>query len=422
MHEIICPHCQKAFKIDEAGYADIQKQVRNEEFKKELQSHVQQHQKDLENATKLAEANIRNALEVEKARKDSEIAELQAKLQATQTENKLAATEALNKKEAEIQSLKATIESFGDKQRLAVTEAVSIIEKNRDSLANELKNKENEKQILESTLKNEFATQLKYRDEEIERLKDMKAKLSTKMVGETLEQHCEIKFNELRATAFKGVYFEKDNDSTTGTKGDYIYRETDADGNEVVSIMFEMKNETDTTATKHKNESFLDKLDKDRKAKNCEYAILVSLLESESELYNGGIVDVSHRHEKMYVIRPQFFIPIITLLRDAALNSMKYKSELAIVRSQNLDITNFEDKIESFKEGFAKNYNDASGRFFEAIKGIEDTIKKLEKTKENLMKSENHLRLANNKAEDLTIKKLTYNNPTMKAKFDELKD
>jgi len=336
-------------------------------------------------------------------------------------------SEKISQKETEILQIKAQLENAEIQKKLSVTEAVQKIEKERDALANEVKTKELEKQNIESTLTQQFNTELqnkdviiKYKEEEIARVKDMKAKLSTKMIGETLELHCENEFNKLRSTAFQKAYFEKDNDSRSGSKGDYIYRENDEQGNEIISIMFEMKNEADATATKKRNEDFLKELDKDRTEKKCEYAILVSKLESDSELYNTGIVDMSHRHPKMFVIRPQFFIQIITLLRNAALNAMQYKSELALVRSQNIDITNFEDKMNKFKEGFARNYDIASRKFNEAIEGIDKTIKELEKTKAALLSSENNLRLANEKTEDLTIKKLTHNNPTMKAKFDEL--
>lgn len=318
--------------------------------------------------------------------------------------------------------MKAKLQTTETEKKLAITEAVNRLEKERDELASELKSKDTEKQLLQSSLKDKHAIELKSKDEMITYYKDMKARLSTKMVGETLEQHCEIEFNKLRATAFQNAYFEKDNDATTGSKGDYIYRETDEAGTEIISIMFEMKNEDDKTATKHKNEDFLRELDKDRADKKCEYAVLVTLLEVGSELYNSGIVDVSHRYPKMYVIRPQFFIPIITLLRNAAASSLKYKSELALVKSQNVDITNFEDNMNTFKEGFAKNYDLASRKFKTAIGEIDKTIDHLQKTKEALLSSENNLRLANNKAEDLTIKRLTRGNPTMTAKFAELSD
>jgi hypothetical protein len=335
----------------------------------------------------------------------------------------------LARKEAEIAEMKSTIEKAEIEKKLTVTEAIQKIEKERDELANNLKNKETEKQLLEKSLKEKFTAELKTKDdiiklkeEEIAMRKDMKLKLSTKMIGETLEQHCETEFNKLRATAFPKAYFEKDNDSKSGSKGDYIYRETDDDGNEIISIMFEMKNEGDETATKKRNEDFLKELDKDRTEKKCEYAVLVSLLESESELYNSGIVDVSYKHSKMYVIRPQFFIPIITLLRNAAMNSLKYKAELALVRNQNVDITNFEEKINTFKDGFARNYDLASRKFKEAIEEIDKTINHLQKTKEALLSSVNNLRLANDKAQDLSIKKLTHGNPTMKAKFEDQSD
>lgn len=422
MNEIICPHCKKAFKVDEAGFADILKQVRDHEFERELLDRIELMEKDKESAVKLAEANTKNELQTEMAKKETELAELKAQRDSLVNELKA-------EKDAEIARLQAKVESADIEKKLAVTEAVNRVEKERDELAGELKNKNTEKQLLETSLKEKFAAELKtkddiikLKDEEIELRKDMKARLSTKMVGETLEQHCETEFNKLRATGFQNAYFEKDNDAASGSKGDYIYRETDDAGNEVISIMFEMKNEGDETATKHKNEDFLRELDKDRSEKKCEYAVLVTLLEADSELYNSGIVDVSHKFPKMYVIRPQFFIPMITLLRNAAMNSLKYKSELALVRAQNIDITNFEDNINKFKEGFARNYDLASRKFKTAIEEIDKTIDHLQKTKDALLSSENNLRLANNKAEDLTIKRLTRGNPTMAAKFEELED
>lgn len=420
MNEIICPNCKKAFKVDEAGFADILKQVRDHQFEEELKNRLFLADKEKESAVKLAEANIKNSLQDLLAKKDKELAELKS-------QSELILSEKLNKKEAEIIQLRAKIGTVEVEKKLAVNEAVQKIEKERDNLANEIKTKELEKQNLESSLKQKFSTELqskdaiiKYKEEEIARVKDMKLKLSTKMLGETLEQHCENEFNKLRATAFQKAYFEKDNDSRSGSKGDFIYKEFDDAGNEIISIMFEMKNEGEETATKKRNEDFLKELDKDRNEKKCEYAVLVSLLETESEFYNSGIVDVSHKFTKMYVVRPQFFIPIITLLRNAAMNSMQYKSELALVKSQNIDITNFEDKINKFKDGFARNYDLASRKFKDAIDGIDKTIKELQKTKDALLSSENNLRLANEKTEDLTIKKLTHGNPTMKAKFDEL--
>lgn len=420
MNEIICPHCKKAFKVDEAGFADILKQVRDHQFEEEIQNRLKLAEKEKESAIKLAEATVRNAVQEQLAKKDRELAEMKA-------QSELALSEKLNKKEAEITQLKAKIDNVEVEKKLAVNEAVQKIERERDSLANEIKTKELEKQNLENSLKQQFSTELqnkdaiiKYKEDEIARVRDMKMKLSTKMLGETLEQHCEIEFNKLRATAFQKAYFEKDNDSKSGSKGDFIYREMDDFGNEIISIMFEMKNESDETSTKKKNEDFLKELDRDRTEKKCEYAVLVSVLEADSEFYNTGIVDVSHRYNKMYVVRPQFFIPIITLLRNAALNSMHYKSELALVRSQNIDITNFEEKINDFKVGFARNYDLASRQFKTAIEEIDKTMNHLQKTKEALLSSVNNLRLANNKTEDLTIKKLTLGNPTMKAKFDDL--
>jgi len=415
MQDIKCPHCEKVFKVDEAGFADILKQVRDHQFEKELHERLEIAEREKASAVKLAESNLKNELQKELAKKDKELMELRA-----EKDRNLA--EELGKKEAELAEMKSKLDKAEVEKKLTVTEAVKQIEKERDDLANNLKSKEHEMQLKEVSLKEKYETELKSKDEMIERYKDMKLKLSTKMVGETLEQHCEVEFNKLRATAFQNAYFEKDNDSSSGSKGDYIYRETDGEGNEIISIMFEMKNEGDETATKKKNEDFLRELDKDRTEKKCEYAVLVSLLEPENELYNNGIVDVSHRYPKMYVIRPQFFIPIITLLRNAALNSLKYKAELALVRNQNIDITNFEDNMNKFKEGFAKNYDLASRKFKTAIDEIDKTITHLQKTKENLLSSENNLRLANNKAEDLTIKKLTRGNPTMTAKFAELSD
>lgn len=422
MNEIICPHCKKVFKVDEAGFADILKQVRDQQFDKELHERLEIAEREKTSALKLAESNLKNTFQEELAKKDKELAELKA-----EKDRNLA--EELGKKEVELAEMKSKLEKADVEQKLTVSEAIKKIEKERDDLNNDLKNKEIEKQLLEKSLQEKYANELKTRDdiikmkdEAIERYKDMKLKLSTKMVGETLEQHCEVEFNRLRATAFQNAYFEKDNDASSGNKGDYIYRETDDSGNEIISIMFEMKNEGDETATKKKNDDFLPKLDKDRTEKKCEYAVLVSLLEADNELYNTGIVDVSHKYPKMYVIRPQFFIPIITLLRNAAMSSLKYKAELALVRNQNIDITNFEDNINEFKEGFARNFDLASRKFKTAIDEIDKTIDHLQKTKDALLSSENNLRLANNKAEDLTIKKLTRGNPTMTAKFEELSD
>lgn len=413
--DIKCPHCGKVFKVDEAGFANILKQVRDHQFEKELHERLELAEKEKTNAIEFAESNLKNTFQEELAKKDKELAELKA-----EKDRNLA--EELGKKETELAEIKSKLDKAEVEKKLTVTETVKKVEKERDDLANDLKSKEHEMQLKEVSLKEKYETELKSKDEMIERYKDMKLKLSTKMVGETLEQHCEVEFNKLRATAFQNAYFEKDNDASSGNKGDYIYRETDEAGNEIISIMFEMKNEGDETATKKKNDDFLPKLDKDRIEKKCEYAVLVSLLEADNELYNNGIVDVSHKYSKMYVIRPQFFIPIITLLRNASMNSLKYKAELALVRNQNIDITNFEDNINKFKEGFAKNYGLASRKFKTAIEEIDKTITHLQKTKENLLSSENNLRLANNKADDLTIKKLTRGNPTMTAKFEDLSD
>lgn len=421
MNEIKCPNCGQVFKVDESGFANIVKQIRDHEFEKELHERETLMQQDKENAVKLAEVTTKAALQDDVAKKDAEIAELKAKIEASGTDKILAITEAVAKVEKERDALASELKSKEVEKQLAVSEAINKVEKERDALAGELKTKESEQKLLEATLKDKHLAELKSKDEMIAYYKDMKAKLSTKMVGETLEQHCEVQFNQIRATAFPTAYFEKDNDIRTGSKGDYIYRESDDNGNEIISIMFDMKNEQDGTATKKKNEDFLKELDKDRIEKGCEYAVLVSLLESDSELYNSGIVDVSHRYPKMYVIRPQFFIPMITVLRNAAMNSLKYKSELALVRNQNIDITNFEENIEAFKSGFARNYDLASRKFKAAVDEIDKTIKGLEKIKDNLLSSENNLRLANNKAEDLTIKRLTRGNPTMTEKFEELK-
>ena len=460
MHEIICPHCSKAFKIDEAGYADILKQVRDGAFEQQLHERLELAEQDKRNAVELAQAKAASDMQKSAIAKDSEIQALKAKLDAGELARKLAVTEALSDvqkerdalanelaqakrdelaatelaeaklasglqnaaatKDAEIQGLKAKLDATELAQKLAITEALNGVQRERDELKNGLARAELEKQLAEQSLKDKYQTQIKDRDDQIERLRDLKARLSTKMVGETLEQHCEIEFNRIRAAAFQRAHFEKDNDARTGSKGDYIFRDSDESGNEIVSIMFEMKNEGDQTATKKRNDDFLKELDKDRTEKGCEYAVLVSLIEPESELYNSGIVDVSHRYSKMYVVRPQFFVPLITLLRNAALNAMKYKFELALVRSQNVDITKFETQLDEFKTSFGRNWRLASEGFEEAIRRIDEAIKDLEKTKEALHKSANNLRLANDKADDLTIKKLTRGNPTMATKFAEL--
>ena len=380
-HEIQCPHCRKAFTIDEAGYADILKQVRDRDFEQQLEQRL-----------------------------------VFATGEATRDLERAAA-----EKEAALRELKARLDAAATAQQLAVTQAVAAVTQERDALKNGLDKAALEKRLAEQALEDKYQTQIRDRDAMIERLKDLKAKLSTKMIGETLEQHCENEFNKLRAVAFSKAYFEKDNDGRTGSKGDYIFRDQDDAGTEIVSIMFEMKNEDDRTATKSRNEDFLKELDKDRNEKGCEYAVLVSLLEPDSELYNTGIVDMSHRYPKMYVVRPQFFIPIITVLRNAAMNAVAYKSELALVKSQQIDVTNFEDKLEAFKAAFQKNYESASNNFEKAIEEIDKTIDRMQKVKEALLGAGRHLRLANDKAQDVTVKKLTRGNPTMAAKFAALK-
>ncbi|MET3514672.1 hypothetical protein ABIC63_002451 [Pseudacidovorax sp. 1753] len=462
MQDIKCPHCGKAFKIDESGYADILKQVRDSDFDRQLHERLELAEQDKRSAVELARAQLASELEKKASAREAEILALKAKLDAGEVARRLAVNEALGSiererdqlahelaqarqeresaarlaearlasevqkaaaaKDAEIQALKSRLDAGDMAQQLAVTQAVGAVEKERDALRNNLERVALEKQVAEQMLKDKYETQIRDRDDAIERLRDMKARLSTKMVGETLEQHCETEFNRIRATAFPRAYFEKDNDARTGSKGDYIFRDLDEDGIEIVSIMFEMKNESDATATRKKNEDFFRELDKDRTEKGCEYAVLVSLLEPESELYNTGIVDVFHRYPKMYVVRPQFFIPMVTLLRNAATKALAYKSELALVKAQNLDITRFETQLDDFKTAFGRNWRLASDGFEEAVKRIDEAIKDLEKTKDALYKSANNLRLANDKAEDLTIKKLTRGNPTMAAKFAELKD
>ena len=438
MHEIKCPNCGKAFTIDEAGYADIAKQIRDHEFEKALHTQLELAEKEKKTAIELAETLVSSKLAKESAKNEAEIERLKAELKSMDVVQRLAVKEAVSvvekerdaatsklekaaaKKDAEIDVLKIELESKDVAKQLAVKEALGTLEKERDDLARDLVAKETEQKLLESTLKEKHGSEVALLNQAIASYKDFKARLSTKMVGESLEQHCEVEFNRLRSAAFPNAYFEKDNDATSGSKGDYIFREDDVTGVEIVSIMFEMKNDSDTTATRKKNDDFLKELDKDRAQKGCEYAVLVSLLEPDSELYNGGIVDLSHRYPKLYVVRPQFFIPIITLLRNAALSTVQVKAELARVQEQNLDVTNFEDKLQTFKVGFARNYNLASDQFQEAIKRIDEAIKDLEKTKESLQKSSNNLRLANDKADGLTIKSLTRGNPTMAAKFAEL--
>ena len=451
MHDIICPHCSKAFKVDEAGYADILKQVRDREFEQQLNKRLA-----------LAEQDKRTAIELAMAKKQSELQELEAQLRSRDVQQQLAVKQAVTasekqrdllatelrqlqdtsataaqvaesrfakeiqtitlQKEGELRDLRAQLDASGIQTKLAVTEALTGVERERDQLRSELGQSELKHQLAAQSMKERYEIQIHDRDQAIERLRDMKARLSTKMVGETLEQHCETEFNRIRAAAFPRAYFEKDNDARTGSKGDYIFRDSDDAENEIVSIMFEMKNESDTTATKKKNDDFLKELNKDRNEKNCEYAVLVSLLEPESELYNSGIVDVSYRFPKTYVIRPQFFIPFITLLRNAALKSQEVKAELALVKAQNIDVTNFEHDLESFKNAFSRNYDLASRRFQTAIDEIDKSIDHLQKTKDALLGADRNLRLANDKAQDVTVKNLPRRNPTMAAKFSELSD
>ena len=530
MNEISCPHCTKAFKIDETGYTEILKQVRDKEFETQLHKRLELAEKQKLDAVELAKAKLSSELKEETQQKEAAIRELQTQLEAKETQQQLALNNAVNsiqkerdnllyqlqqaklatqtaheqaqkdkanaiewteqkvstslqaelqeqksliqalrtqlesgktaqqlaikdavthlekeknelenqlkqaktdgetatkfaeiEKQKKIQELQSLLEAQKVNQRLAITEALSIVEKERDTLKHSLDQAALEKQIAEKSITEIYEIRLKDRDEEIERLKDFKAKLSTKMVGETLELHCETEFNRIRSTAFPRAYFEKDNDIRSGSKGDYIFKDSDEKGTEIVSIMFEMKNENDTTAAKKKNEDFFKELDKDRNQKGCEYAILVSLLEPENDLYNSGIVDVSYRYKKMYVIRPQFFIPMITLLRDAAMNSLSYKNELALVKAQNIDVTSFETDLEDFKSKFGRNYDLASRQFHTAVSEIDKSISHLQKTRDALLKSENNLRLANDKAQDVTVKKLTRKNPTMKEKFEQIK-
>ena len=453
MQEIKCPNCGQVFQVDESGYSQIVQQVRDREFAKELERRKQELEEHKENdltIARLEEEKKHNAAIAEKdneiAEKDKLIEKLKSQIAANETDRKLAVQEAVQEKEKssgavirekedalaekarEVDRLNALLDKAEVQKKLAVSEAIQEKEKELSQketeltkLSGQLESKETESQLFEKTLREQYEEKLKVKDEQIQYYKDFKARQSTKMVGESLEQHCQNQFNSIRMTAFPTAYFEKDNDAKTGSKGDFIFREKDADGTEFISIMFEMKNEMDTTATKHKNEDFFKELDKDRREKGCEYAVLVSLLEIDNEYYNNGIVDVSYRYEKMYVIRPQFFIPIITLLRNAALNSLKYQKELQVVKNQQLDLMNFEENMRSFKDKFAYNYNLASSKFQTAIDEIDKTISHLQKTKEALLSSVNNLRLANQKAEDLSIKKLTKNAPSVRAMFEELR-
>ena len=413
MNEIKCPNCSTVFQINEEDYDSIVKQVRDKEFEREINLRDEQAKIDKENAVKIAES-----------KKDIEITNLKNEIknigESTKNDLEKKFNDELNKKEIEITNLRNEIKLKDSETKLLVQNAVSEKDKEIDNLSNKLELSKSEALLKEKSIKESYEDKIRNKDEQIAYYKDFKARQSTKMIGESLESHCHMEFNKLRPL-FNNCYFEKDNDAKTGSKGDFIFRDFDDEGTEIVSIMFEMKNEADETATKHKNEDFFKELDKDRKEKNCEYAVLVSLLEIDNEYYNSGIVDVSYKYDKMYVIRPQFFIPLITLIRGLAVNSLKYKKELEVIQNQNIDIRHFEDNMNSFKEAFGRNYRLASERFSKAIEEIDKTIDHLQKTKENLLKSVDNLRLANNKAEDLTIKKLTNGSETMAKMFEELK-
>lgn len=392
MQELVCPNCGKEFKIDGSGYAEILKQVRNSEFESDLRVRIELAESEKQQAIELAEVKLKSELDKIAAAKDSEI-----------------------------QGLKAKIELVEAGQKTMTAEALTKVEKERDKFKFDLELSKKESELAEKSLKDQFERQIKDRDDAIKDLKDMKMRLSTKMVGESLEQHCEIEFNSIRATAFPSAEFDKDNDSKSGSKGDYIFRDKNEAGTEIISIMFEMKNESDTTKTKKKNEDFYAELDKDRNEKECEYAVLVSLLEPENELFNRGIVDVSHKYPKMYVVRPQFFIPIIGILRNAAFNSSDLRNKLALALAEEKDITSFEEELDQFQKGFYRNINLAKTQHDSVLKGIDDAIKKLQNAKDQLISSGNNLRLANDKLQDVSIKKLTKGNPTMQAKFAALK-
>lgn len=407
MAELKCPHCGQAFTVDDTELSSITQQIRDKEFEKDLKSRISELETHLQEKHRLEMENLQNQLALQK--EEAHEKEIRQEKETHEKEiEKL--REQLKKEEEKNQKLQAKLDSSEDKKTIAVMEAVKKVEDEKKDLEIQLTQEKDREKIL-----------LEQKDEQIAYYKDLKTKMSTKMVGETLEQHCEIQFNQLRATAFRNAYFEKDNDARTGSKGDYIYRETDANGVEIISIMFEMKNEMDETATKHKNDDFYKELEKDRREKNCEYAVLVSMLESDSELFNAGIVDVSYKYDKMYVVRPQCFIPIITLLRNAAMNALSYKQELAVVRSQNIDISNFEENLMNFKDNFGRNYDIAHTHFDKAIDEIDKTIDHLQKVKRELQGSDNQLRIANNKVDDISIKKLTKDNPTMQAMFEEIK-
>ena len=433
MNEINCPSCGKVFKIDETVYANILKQIRDKEFEDQLKESLALAEKEKVTALELAKQKSQNDLKEYSSDKEKKIQELQSKLINADIEKKLAISEAKNSIEKERNDLAYKIKELKESsiqeskkneisQKLAISQAVNDMEKERNELKSLIHQSQLENELSEKSIVERYELKIKDRELEIQRLRDLKLRLSTKMLGETLEQHCETEFNRIRATAFPNAYFEKDNDVKSGSKGDYIFRDLNAFGTEIISIMFEMKNESDITTSKKKNEDFLKELDKDRNEKGCEYAVLVSLLEPDSELYNCGILEVSHRYPKMYIIRPQLFITIISILRNAAIKSLEYKAELAKIKSQNIDITNFENDLELFKNAFGKNYELASRRFESAIEEIDKSINHLQKTKDSLLGADRNLRLANNKLNDINIKKLTKNNPTMAEKFDGLKN
>ena len=422
MNKITCPKCGSSFELTDNDYADILSQVRNAEFSKELARQEEAFRKEKESAVKLALAQTETDYKDELSEKEREIEKLRSQIEINKKNSDMDTRNAVAEKDEEILKLRNRLEMSEKAKEMDIRSAVQDKEAEISRLKSQIEIDRANAELQKKNAEDLHKAELEFKDAEIASLKDFKARQSTKMIGESLEQHCLNEFNKLRATAFTNAYFEKDNDARTGSKGDFIFRESSEDGTEFISIMFEMKNESDTTAAKHKNEDFFKELDKDRREKNCEYAVLVTMLEADSDLYNNGIVDVSYRYPKMYVIRPQFFIPIITILRNAALNSLAFRQELALVREQNIDITRFEENMEAFKTGFARNYELASRKFQDAIDDIDKTIKALEKTKADLLSSDRNLRLANDKAQDLTIKKLTKGNPTMQAKFDELKN
>ena len=418
MHnEIKCPHCNTAFKIDETGYVNILQQVRDAEFEQQVKDRLLMAERENQTALELSKSESAQEKQLAISEKENKIQELQGLLDAANATNKLALMKTNQLKEQELQELKSQIRELEGAKKLEVALAVSESDKKLQAALSEVEKKELEKIAAEKSLKERYETQLADRDAEIQRIQDFRAKLSTKMLGETLEQHCELEFNRARSMAFPNAYFEKDNDASSGSKGDYIFKEVTEEGIEIVSIMFEMKNEGDETATKKKNVDFLKELDKDRTEKGCEFAVLVSVLEADSDYYNDGIVDVSHKYPKMYVIRPQFFLQLISLLRNAAMGALDYKQELALVRAQTVDVTRFEDNLETFKTGFQRNYTLATNHFSKSIDEIDKSISHLTKTRESLQKSMNQLRLSNDKLQDVSVKKLTKNNPTMAAMF-----